>query len=135
MPNRRKSVEDTEDVPHETRPADTNMGSPRTRGSDNANDIKEEIDEEDIKLMQAKKKKVKKPRSWFMFFAALAPMFVVIFGSYCYTHLNMFVSFCAYHPGLIRVVKLLLENGVDPNKLESKDHDNDRKEKEDNKEE
>ena len=120
MPSRRKSVEDTEDTPHEARPADANMKSPRARGRDGQSDVKEEIDEEDIKLME-KKKRAKRPRSWFMFFAALAPMFVVMFGSYCYTHLHVFISLCAYHPGLVRVVKLLLDNGVDANKLASKD--------------
>ena len=46
MPGRRKSVEDTEDVPHQSRPADTKMGSPRTQGTDNSSDVKEEMDDE-----------------------------------------------------------------------------------------
>ena len=58
---RRKSMEDKEDVPHVSRPADTNMSSPRTRlGAESPNHIaKEELDDEDIKNLNTKKKKVK----------------------------------------------------------------------------
>ena len=116
---RRKSMEDKEDVPHLSRPADTNMSSPRTRsGAESPDHIaKEELDDEDIKNLDKKKKKVKRPRSWIMFFVALAPLFPVLFGAYCYSHLYAFVSLCSYHHGLIRVVKLLLDNGADPNKV------------------